>query len=143
MKGMLKSSVYNKGVYIMKTRINMITIWTDTIEPMKKFYSEVLGFEVKLDLNNYIEFENDGVRFAICLRSVMYDYTSIYREKTTGQGFELAFECESSKELEQTYKTLVEKGAVGIHEPQKMPWNQITALFADPDGNIHELFTEL
>ena len=27
-----------------------------------------------------------------------------------------------------------------IKEPQNMPWNQRTALFADPDGNIHEIF---
>lgn len=34
-------------------------------------------------------------------------------------------------------------GATPIQAPQNMPWNQRTALFSDPDGNIHEIFAEL
>lgn len=60
----------------MKPVINLITIWTDDISKMKTFYNEVLGFKIKNDLGNYVEFENNGVRFAICLRNVMYDYSS-------------------------------------------------------------------
>jgi len=45
--------------------------------------------------------------------------------------------------LEKTYVNLLEKGAVGICEPKDMPWNQRMALFADPDGNIHEIFTDI
>ena len=36
-----------------------------------------------------------------------------------------------------------EQGAVGVKPPAKMPWGQYTAFFADPEGNIHELFTDL
>ena len=38
---------------------------------------------------------------------------------------------------------LICKGAASVHEPQDMPWNQRTALFADPNGNIHEIFVEI
>lgn len=127
----------------MRAEINLVTIWTDNIQVMKSFYNEVLGFKIKNDLGEYVEFENQGVRFAICKRSVMYAYSDSFKEKSTGQGFELAFPCESIQELDATYKTLIKKGAQGIHEPQNMPWNQRTALFADPDGNIHEIFAEL
>lgn len=127
----------------MKAKINLITIWTDNIDKMKDFYSRVLGFKVKNDLGDYVEFESEGVRFAICLRSVMYSYTSAYKDKSLGQAFELAFPCDSVADLDKSYKGLLEAGAKGIHEPENMPWNQRTALFADPDGNIHELFTEL
>ena len=34
-------------------------------------------------------------------------------------------------------------GARAIHDPEDMPWNQRTALFADPDGNIHEIFADI
>jgi catechol 2,3-dioxygenase-like lactoylglutathione lyase family enzyme len=127
----------------MKAKISLITIWTDNINEMKAFYNEVLGFKIKNDLGEYVEFENDGVRFAICLRSVMYPYTNRYKEHSVGQSFELAFPCQSIDELDQSYERLITSGAIGIHEPKNMPWNQRTALFADPDGNIHELFTEL
>jgi len=127
----------------MKSMISLVTIWTDNIETMKTFYNKALGFKIKNDLGEYVEFENEGVRFAICLRSVMYPYTEKYKEKSVGQGFELAFPCESVDELDESYTKLLERGAIGIHEPKNMPWNQRTALFSDPDGNIHELFTEL
>lgn len=127
----------------MKPVINLITIWTDDISKMKTFYNEVLGFKIKNDLGNYVEFENNGVRFAICLRNVMYDYSSEYTKKTVGQGFELAFPCESPNDVDKTFNRLIDMGATPIHEPQNMPWDQRTALFADPDGNIHEIFAEL
>ena len=127
----------------MQAVINLITIWTDNIERMKAFYENVMGFKVKTELNTYVEFYNEGVRFAICERQVMHEYSDAFKLMRTGQAFELAFPCKSVEELDKTYKDLIDKGAVEVHKPQNMPWNQRTALFADPDGNIHEIFCEL
>ncbi len=127
----------------MKAQINLVTIWTDKIEPMKNFYNQVLGFKIANDLGNYVEFENEGVRFAICLREVMYGFSGEYQKEATGQGFELAFPCENPADVDKSFKELIAKGAIFIHEPQDMPWNQRTALFGDPDGNIHELFAQI
>lgn len=127
----------------MKSKINLITIWTNDINIMKKFYKNVLGFRIKTDLGSYVEFENDGVRFAICMRDVMYNYSSEYEKKVMGQSFELAFPCENPNDVDESFKQLVTRGAIPIHEPENMPWNQRTALFADPDGNIHEIFAEI
>lgn len=127
----------------MKAQINLITIWTDNIAKMKEFYTQVLGFKIKDDLGGYIEFENEGVRFALCSRDVMYQYSSEYRKESFGQRFELAFPCENPNDVDESFNRLIAKGATPIHEPQDMPWNQRTALFADPDGNIHEVFAEI
>ena len=128
---------------MMKAQINLITIWTNDIDKMKNFYNQVLGFRIENDLGNYVEFENDGARFAICMRDVMYVYSSEYKKESFGQGFELAFPCENPKDVDESFKMLISKGATSVHEPQDMPWNQRTALFADPDGNIHEIFAEI
>ena len=127
----------------MKSVISLVTIWTDNMDEMREFYNSVLGFKIINDLGEYVEFSNDGVRFAICLRSVMYSYSDAFKEKSTGQGFELAFPCENKKDLDESFEHLINRGATAIHMPENMPWNQRTALFADPDGNIHELFCEL
>lgn len=124
----------------MEAKINLITIWTNNMDPMKNFYNQVLGFKIINDLGNYVEFENNGARFAVCKREVMYGYSSEYKKDAAGQCFELAFPCESPADVDETYARLVSNGAVPIHEPRNMPWNQRTALFADPDGNIHEIF---
>lgn len=127
----------------MKAEISLITIWTDHMTPMKDFYTKVLGFEVENDLGEYVEFKSLGVRFAICLRKVMHDFSNEYNKKNQGQSFELAFPCKNSVDVDKSYAEIISKGGVPVHAPQNMPWNQRTALFSDPDGNIHEIFAEL
>lgn len=127
----------------MKPQINLITIWTDEIERMRDFYNQVLGFKINNDLGNYVEFDNNGVRFAICLRDVMQEYSGEYSKKSVGQSFELAFPCENPNDVDKSFEKLTSMGATPIHKPQNMPWNQRTALFVDPDGNIHEIFAEI
>ncbi|MBV1758646.1 MAG: VOC family protein [Dethiosulfatibacter sp.] len=127
----------------MISKINLVTIWTDNIEPMKNFYNDVMGFEIINDLGEYVEFKNEGVRFALCERKVMVNFSDEYKIRANGQRFELAFPCESVEDVDHSYMILLDKGAVGVKSPQNMPWNQRTALFKDPDGNIHELFVDL
>ena len=57
----------------MKGRIGLITILSDDVHSMKEFYRNVLGFDILEDLGRYVEFLNDGSRFAICSREVMYN----------------------------------------------------------------------
>ena len=95
---------------MMKAVINLITIWTNDIDRMKDFYTQVLGFEIKSDLGGYVEFESSGVRFAICKRSVMYQYSDEYWRKAFGQVFELAFPCENPDDADESYKSWLRWG---------------------------------
>jgi len=127
----------------MKAKIDLITIWTDNIDKMKNFYNEVLGFKIKNDLGEYVEFENEGVRFAICLRSVVKGYSKEFSKECRGQSFELAFPCENLIDVDKTYEKLIAMGATPVHKPKDMPWSQRTAMFSDPDGHIHEIFSDI
>ena len=126
----------------MKGNIGLITILTDDLQSLVSFYQDVLGFTQNFESETYVEFENEGVRFAICARSVMEkmtDHTS-YKEERKGQTFELAFPCDSSEQVDSTYDEIIAKGAIPIKSPHDTPWGRRTAIFADPDGNIHELY---
>ena len=46
-------------------------------------------------------------------------------------------------EIVQLIEAMLAKGVTPIQAPANMPWGQRTAFFADPEGNIHELFAEL
>ncbi|MFO8043653.1 MAG: GNAT family N-acetyltransferase [Alkalispirochaeta sp.] len=124
-------------------RIALITVWTDEPEPMKRFYRDVLRFPVKNDLGDYVELESPGVRFAICRRTVMAKHSTEFSRPARGQAFELAFPCATPDQVDEAYETLTNNGALPVAAPQDMPWGQRTALFADPDGNIHEVFASL
>jgi lactoylglutathione lyase len=127
----------------MLNRVGLITIITADIPVMKRFYSEVLDFECIEDLGNYVEFKNEGVRLSLTTPEVMYEGTEhqSYREEMKGQRFELAFPCGSPDDVGKAYDDIVKKGATPIKAPEMMPWGRMTAFFADPEGNIHELYS--
>jgi catechol 2,3-dioxygenase-like lactoylglutathione lyase family enzyme len=129
----------------MINQIALITILTDDVPRLSAFYHDVMGFTVKQDLGVYVEFQNAGVRFAICARSILHDASghASYTEAPRGQAFELAFPCGEPAEVDRIYAEIVAQGAKPVHAPADMPWGQRTAMFADPDGNIHELFADL
>ncbi len=133
----------------MKSQIALITILTANPAAMVRFYRDVLGFQPQGEVDEanpgYVEFAHEGVRFAICARSVLAQFVGhpSFSEPARGQSFELAFPCESPADVDTAYEALVGKGAVPVMAPANMPWNQRTACFADPDGNIHELFADL
>ena len=126
----------------MLNQIGLVTILTSNIKQMKDFYTNVLDFECVENLGNYVEFRNVGVRFALTTHKVMYEGTEhqSYIEKAMGQRFELAFPVSSPEEVGITFDQIVAKGATPIKAPELMPWGRVTAFFADPEGNIHEIY---
>lgn len=129
----------------MLPKIALITILTNNVETLVGFYRDVLGFPVQQDLGSYVEFSSPGVRFAICTRQIMADATNhhSFNDVHRGQAFELAFPCLTPKDVDSNYNRLTAMGATPVHSPADMPWGQRTAFFADPDGNIHELFADI
>jgi catechol 2,3-dioxygenase-like lactoylglutathione lyase family enzyme len=129
----------------MKGKIALITILADDAQKLKKFYQDVMGFEVQADHGQYIEFQSEGVRFAVCGRAFLADATGIagYKEPKRGHSFELAFPVASPRDVDKIYQELIKKGAKPVKEPSDMPWGQRTGFFADPEGNVHEIFATL
>lgn len=129
----------------MTPTIALVTILTDDVLALTRFYRDVLGFPLEHGPGDYVEFRSPGVRFALCARHVMAEATRhpSYAEPRRGQTFELAFPLPTPAEVDAAYTDLVARGATPIGGPADMPWGQRAAFFADPDGNIHELFAVL
>jgi catechol 2,3-dioxygenase-like lactoylglutathione lyase family enzyme len=127
----------------MPNRIGLITIVTGNLDEMKGFYRDVLGFECIEELEGYVEFRNVGVRFALTTNQVMHEATEhqSYLESKKGQRLELAFPLPNPDAVGIAYDEIISKGAVPVASPVMMPWGRMTAFFADPDGNIHELYS--
>lgn len=130
----------------MKAKINLISIITSNFEDMLTFYKDSMGFEVINEVDgHFAEFNNEWVRFAISTHEVMADATghSSFTQARNGQSFELAFSVASPWLVDSTYQDLIANGATHIQHPDNMPRWQRAAFFADPDGNIHEIFAEI
>lgn len=130
---------------INQMKLDMLGIITDQFEAMKAFYAETLELEIAIELPKYVEFKTSGIRLAISTNEVMMQATGhpSYKQKKQGQSLELAFRVEKINEVDTTYEQLLARGAASIHAPADMPWGQRTAFFADPDGNIHEIFCDI
>lgn len=128
----------------MKPQIKLISIMTDDVPVMLQFYTEVMGFTCDDKEGEYLELNHDGVRFALCARKYAYELTSheSYTEKSNGQSFELAFWLPTKSDVDKTFTDITDKGATPIMAPHDMPWGQRTAMIADPDGNIHEIYAD-
>lgn len=129
----------------MKAQINAVGIITQDLTKMRDFYRDVIGMEILLEMEQYVEFKHEGVRFALSTNEVMIQATSheSYKVPHQGQSIELMFKVDTKDEVDNSYKEVVEKGASPITPPADMPWGQRTAFFADPDGHIHEIFADL
>ena len=126
-------------------KIDLITLLAEDVPGMVAFYRDVLGFTIKQDMGDYVELNNEGVRFALCSRTIMYQATSSeeYRQMRRGQAVELAFPCETAADVDELYEKAVAAGAGPVAAPADMPWGQRAAFFSDPEGNIHEFFSTL
>ena len=129
----------------MKPKIALITLLTTDLPAMRAFYEGVLGFKPVTELDAYIEYHSEGVRFAICETGVMVETVSAteYSTAPSGQRVELAFPCESPAAVDRDFRRITAAGGRAVRVPADMPWGQRAAFFADPEGNIHELFADL
>lgn len=127
----------------MQPRIDLISVLTSDAPALAAFYRDVLGLPVQGNNgDDYVEFATAGVRFAVCARAEMTKATThpSYAEERRGQAFELAFLCDTPEAVDATCAAIVAKGATPVQAPAAMPWGHHAAFFADPEGNIHELF---
>lgn len=127
----------------MKVRLEGVTLLANEVSVLAAFYRDVIGFEITVEEEHYAELKNEGVRLAICSRSLMADNTlrhESYIEPHRGQAVELNFECDSPEAVYELFEQYIAQGAVGITEPTVKAWGHTTAFFADPEGNIHSLF---
>ena len=127
----------------MKVKLEGLTLMADDVARLGRFYHEVIGFDYVVNDSHYVEFNSQGIRLAICSKSLMADNTNghiSFIESRKGQAVELNFECASPEEVIETYREFVAKGATDIAAPKSMPWGHTTGFFADPEGNIHSIF---
>lgn len=130
----------------MQLKLKQIGIVTERFNSMLSFYRDVLGLTVTFhEPDKHVSFDTGDIRFAIGSTDVMKQITehASYSVDTVGQSFELAFEVDSPEEVDRIYDQIVASGAEPIKAAADMPWGQRTAFFADPDGNIHEVFADL
>ena len=123
-------------------RLDGFGLFVENMENMIKFYRDVLGFEIKeeLDTSN-VYLKKDDTLFLLYGRKDFEKMTNRKYEYVKGLNghFELALYVDTFDEVDETYNRIIKQGANPILEPTTEPWGQRTCYIADPEGNLIEI----
>ena len=123
-------------------RLDGFGLFVENMENMIKFYRDVLGFEIKeeLDTSN-VYLKKDGTLFLLYGRKDFEKMTNRKYEyvKDLNGHFELALYVDTFDEVDETYNRIIKQGAKPILEPTTELWGQRTCYIADPEGNLIEI----
>ena len=120
----------------------MVGIVTKNMEQAIKFY-ETLGFTAQGTSNDdYVELNNKGVRISLNT-SKMVSGIYGYDPDKVGDKIELAFLCDSPKEVDELHNKIVKSGYESFKEPWDAFWGQRYAIVKDIDGHLLSIFSNL
>jgi catechol 2,3-dioxygenase-like lactoylglutathione lyase family enzyme len=124
-------------------QLNAVGIVVSEMERSIGFY-RLLGLDVPEtpDEGHVDAFLPNGVRFMLDTEEVVRSFRPDWKRER-GNQLGLAFECESSVEVDELYDRVTAAGFHGEKEPWDAFWGQRYAQLQDPDGVPVDLYASL
>ncbi len=120
-------------------QLGYVILLCSNLERMKEFYRDLLSFPVVLETETGLTFRAGSVFLGLRKRTRLYDGCNLQAESP---GVQLAF-LVSRGEVDFHYQRLVEQGVKILDPPADQAWGHRTVYFADPEGNLLEIYSEL
>ena len=120
-------------------QLNYVIVLCDDLERMKAFYRDLFAFPVDSESATGLTFRAGAVLFSLRQRTREYDGSGIRAELP---GVQVAF-LVSPPEVDLCYAQLVDKGVEILEPPTDQPRGHRTVYFADPEGNMLEIYAEI
>lgn len=130
------------GVKQVKLTMKYIILYVNDFEKTMSFYKDILGLQIKMQQDTYVEFDTGVTTLSINTRKSVKEEIGLDVPELTSstQTFEIAFVVE---DVSATIEKLREQGVQIIKEPATKPWGQTVAYVADPDGHFIEICTSV
>lgn len=120
-------------------QLSYVIVLCEDMVRMKEFYRDIFSFPVESESATGLTFRVGSVFLGLRKRTRGYDG----RGAATGSpGVQLAF-LVSPDEVDRCHEQLVEKGVKILDPPNDQPWGHRTVYFADPEGNLLEIYGEI
>jgi catechol 2,3-dioxygenase-like lactoylglutathione lyase family enzyme len=115
---------------------NSVVLFVGDVERSKKFYTEVMGEEIELDLG-----KNVGFKGGLAIWEGEFARTVVFGDSSGGgysskRMLEIYYETD---DMAKTHGILKSAGVTFVHEVVEQPWRQLTVRFLDPDGHMIEV----
>ena len=120
-------------------QLGYVIVLCDDIDRMKEFYRDLFSFPVDSETDETLALRVGSVLLGLRKRTRDYDGRGGGPESP---GLQLAF-LVSPAEVDECYEVLRAKGVRILDPPADQPRGHRTVYFADPEGNILEVFAEI
>lgn len=123
----------------MKPRISMITLGVRDFDAAVKFYEEGLGFPRMESPPGVAFFTLNGTWLGLYGWDELAEDATVPTEGGGFEGFTLAHNVSSEKEVDEVVDQAVSAGATLVKKPQKVFWGGYSGYFRDLDGHLWEV----
>ena len=107
-----------------------VTIWTDNLERLRRFYRDKLKLPLHSDHGDFLAFRFGDVRLNLGLHDGVQGRTRDPYRVMVNLGAE---------DIRAEHRRLAEEGVEFIRTPEREEWGGWVATFKDPDGNVLQL----
>ncbi|BBY41546.1 lactoylglutathione lyase [Mycobacterium mantenii] len=119
-------------------RVDYVIQYVESLSRSVAFYCDVIGLEVRIEGDGYVEFALENTKFSLFERSKLPEL--IGREGGNPPCGEIGFLIE---DVDAEAERLRGLGVEILTGPVDRPWRERTLHIADPDGNIVEFAEKL
>lgn len=123
--------------------LGYVVLFVDDFNQALSFYSEKVGFPVRLRAEGYAEFAVEGAKFALLARSRARELTGEAHAGRPASGTHEGAVTVLVEDVDRTYRELSGRSVPFLGTPQDRPWGQRTVCFHDPEGHLVEIATNL
>ncbi len=123
--------------------ISAVVLFVDDLDKCMTFYRDVLSLDFTFNDDVSYGFKLGGTDFVVLKTSAAAEMVTQEAIALTGLGNHRALLCVGVESVDDEYKKLSEKGVKFINAPKDQAWGRRTAYFADPEGNLWELWNNL
>jgi catechol 2,3-dioxygenase-like lactoylglutathione lyase family enzyme len=124
----------------MLPNINAVVLIVGDLDKCVAFYRDAVGLDVTFSDDVSYAFrlgQQDFVLLSVSAAGEMVGAEAV--GKATGR----VLLCAGVENVDNVYKSLSSKGVAFLKPPDDKPWGRRTAYFADPEGNLWELYHHL
>ncbi|MBN8640152.1 MAG: VOC family protein [Anaerolineae bacterium] len=127
----------------MFKRVNATVLFVQDLDKCLRFYRDTLGFAHTFsdDVSHAFRLDDqDFVVLTVDAAAAMITPEAVGVSATGGHRVLL---CAGVDDVDAVYQALTAQGIAFIKPPQDQAWGRRTAYFADPEGNLWELYQML
>ncbi len=133
-------ALINGNGEIMFRKFDAAVLFVQDLSKCAAFYRDKLGFEATFTDANSVAFRLEDQDFVLLKEAAAVDMITeeaVSLHKAAGHRMLL---CMGVQDVDAVYESLTAKGVAFIKPPKDQPWGRRTAYFADPEGNLWEIW---